>query len=151
MKRLILITASLFAAVTSFSQSKNEQLYRAIAQQDSARASGLLDKKADPNFKKKTEGFLEISMLILAVQNNDFSTVKLLVSRGAEIDWRDNFKSTALMYAANQGNKDIINYLVNHGADINARDDQGNTVLSAAVEKGDNQVVQLIKSYINRR
>lgn len=151
MKRLLITIALLFAAATTFCQSKNELLYRAISQQDSVTAANLLDKKADPNFKKKMEGFLQVSMLILAVQNDDLNIVKLLVSRGAEIDWRDTFKSTALMYAANQGNKEIINYLVSHGADVNAKDDQGNTVLSAAVEKGDNQVVLLIKNYMNRR
>ncbi|WP_419788510.1 ankyrin repeat domain-containing protein [Mucilaginibacter sp. SP1R1] len=102
-------------------------------------------KKADANFKKKTGGFLEISMLILAVQNNDLRDVKLLVGHGAEVDWRDAFKTTALMYAANKGNKDIVIYLIKSGADVKAKDEQGNSVLSAAQEGKNNEVIGLIK------
>ena len=139
----------LFTA-TAFCQNINEQLYSAVSNKDSLAVKNFLEKKADPNFKKKTGGFLEISMLILAVQNDDINDVKLLVSHGAEVDWRDAFKITALMYAANKGNKDIVLYLIKNGADVNAKDDQGNSVLSAAQEGKNTEVMEMIKSLLNK-
>lgn len=134
MKIVFSIIVLVLVTTTSFCQDLNEQLYKAVSNKDSLSVQNLLIKKADANFKKKTGGFLEISMLILAVQNNDLSDVKLLVGRGAEVDWRDAFKTTALMYAANKGNKDIVIYLIKSGADVKAKDEQGNSVLSAAEE-----------------
>jgi ankyrin repeat protein len=150
MKILLSIIALILVTTTSFCQDLNEQLYKAVSKKDSLTVRDLLIKKADPNLKKKTGGFLEISMLILAVQNNDLNDVKLLVSHGAEIDWRDAFKTTALMYAANTGNKDIVIYLIKSGADVKARDEQGNSVLSAAEEGKNIEVISLIKSLLTK-
>ncbi|EHQ25945.1 ankyrin repeat domain-containing protein [Mucilaginibacter paludis] len=151
MKIVFSIIVLVLVTTTSFCQDLNEQLYKAVSNKDSLSVQNLLIKKADANFKKKTGGFLEISMLILAVQNNDLSDVKLLVGRGAEVDWRDAFKTTALMYAANKGNKDIVIYLIKSGADVKAKDEQGNSVLSAAEEGKNDEVIGLIKSLVNKK
>jgi len=140
----------MLVTTTSFCQDLNEQLYNAVSKKDSLSVQNLLIKKADANFKKKTGGFLEISMLILAVQNSDFNDVKLLIGHGAEVDWRDAFKTTALMYAASKGNKAIVIYLIKNGADVNAKDEQGNSVLSAAEESKHSEIIELIKNLVTK-
>ncbi len=150
MRSLITAFILFVFTTTAFCQNLNEQLYKAIHNKDSITVKNLLDKKANPDFKKKV-GFFEMSMLILAVQNNDISDVKLLVSHGAKVDWRDAFSSTALMYAAALGNKDIILYLINNGADVNAKDKQGNSVLSAAKESKNSEAIEIVTSFINKK
>jgi putative CocE/NonD family hydrolase len=49
--------------------------------------------------------------------------VELLLSKGAEVDERDdNYEFTALHYATRFGNKNVAEVLIAHGADIKAKD-----------------------------
>jgi ankyrin repeat protein len=128
-----------------FGQTKNEQLFQAVMKNDSSKVEAYLNDGADPNFKIK-KGFFEMDMLIWAVQHQDTKIITLLVEHKAEVDWRDAFKTTALMYAANTGNKTIVDFLIAHGADPNAKDEQGNSVLSAAKESKNEEVIKLIES-----
>jgi uncharacterized protein len=149
--KIILNTIILFFIIGhSFGQDQNEKLYKAISDKDTLSVKSLLENNASPNFKKKV-GFVELSLLILAVQNNDFPDVKMLVDYKAEIDWRDAFKSTALMYAAFKADKNIILYLVKHGADVSAKDDQGNSVLSAAKEGKRQDIIDLIDGMLKAK
>jgi ankyrin repeat protein len=137
---LLLIAIASFASAQTISQ----QLFEAVSKSDSAKVEILLNGGGNPNLRKKF-GFLEMSMLILAVQHGDVKIVKLLVDHKAEINFRDAFKTTALMYAANKGNKPIVEILIAGKADVNAKDDQGNSVLSAAKESKNEQVIRLIE------
>jgi len=141
----ILTLLLIFTSLLSFSQSKNEQLYDAVSRHDSTKTETLLKQGADANFKMKASTF-EISMLITAVMHQDTKIVKLLIEHKAEVDWRDWFKTTALMYAAHTGNKLIIDMLIAAGADPMAKDDQGNSVLSAAKESNNEIVIKQIES-----
>jgi ankyrin repeat protein len=135
----------LLFSVTAFSQSKNDQLYDAVTNTDTSKVESLLKTGADPNYKKKVMSF-EISMLIWAVQQQNIKIVKLLVDYKAEVDWKDWFKTTALMYAAHTGNKPIIETLLKAGADPKAHDEQGNSVLTAAKESNNNEVITMIEN-----
>jgi ankyrin repeat protein len=127
----------------AFGQTKDEQLFLAVMKNDSAKVETYLDNGADPNFKVK-KSFLEMSMLIRAAQNNDIKIVKLLIQHKVEVDFRDVWKETALMYAAHFGNKAIVGSMLANGADQNAKDDQGNSVLSATKESKNEEVIKLI-------
>jgi ankyrin repeat protein len=146
MKTILTLSALLLTVSLSFGQGKDQQLYKAVSAKDTLQVEKLLNKGADANYKVKF-GFLEMSMLIAAVQKNDFKTVQLLLDHKAEVDFRDAFKSTALMYAAHSGNRKIVAYLISKGADVYATDDQGNSVLSAAREGKHPEVIALIESY----
>jgi ankyrin repeat protein len=50
------------------------------------------------------------------------ATIKLLVERGADVNWACDHGITPLMVAANHGVTEIIQYLVDAGADLAARD-----------------------------
>jgi ankyrin repeat protein len=148
-KKYTLIIVLLLLSIYVKAQTLNDDLAKAIQSKDTAVVSALLKKGADANYKEKM-GPAEISMLILAVNNQDYTTVKLLADHKAEIDWKDWFSTTALMYAVNLGNMDIINCLLKNGADVNAHDKQGNTVLSAAKEGNHPDVIKLIESKLNK-
>ena len=76
----------------------------------------LLDHGVDPNDAslKASEG---TTLLILAP---DVATVKLLVSRRADVNARDGNGYTALDYAETAGKKEIVAVLIAHGAKSNA-------------------------------
>lgn len=74
----------------------------------------LIEKGADINSISKGGG----SVLGYACEYNLLEVVKLLLSKGAEVDARkNNFANTPLMYAANSGNEAIVDLLLAAGAD----------------------------------
>jgi ankyrin repeat protein len=146
--KIIITLFLLFSTTLVFGQTKDEQLYEAVTKSDSLKVETFLIQGANPNFKKKA-GFFELSLLIWAAQHQDVKIVKLLIEYKAEVDWRDAFKTTALMYAVHTGNKTIVNLLLGNGTDPTVKDDQGNSVLSAAKESKNDEVIKLIESLQN--
>jgi ankyrin repeat protein len=144
MKRFILLLFFILSTIYVKAQAINEQLYKAVNANDTTLAETLINKGADVNLKRKVMNF-EMSLLMLSVQQDQFKMVKLLVDHKVEIDWKDWFGSTALMYAANKGNVEIIGYLLKNGADVHFKDKDGNTVLSAAKEGNHPEAIKLIE------
>jgi len=145
MKRyLLLLLAFFFSTFYVKAQAINEQLYKAVNANDTTLAETLINKGADVNFKRKVMNF-EMSLLVLSIQHDQLKMVKLLVDHKVEIDWKDWFGSTALMYAANKGNVAIISYLLKNGADVHFKDKEGNTVLSAAKDGNHPDAIKLIE------
>ena len=64
------------------------------------------------------------------VFNQNPDVITTLINAGADVNARNKYGSTPLMYAsgANQ-NPDVITTLINAGADVNARDKDGWTPL----------------------
>ena len=128
-------------------KGQDKKLYEAVSAKDTLQVKAALSKGANANFRVKA-GFFEMSLLILAVQQNDFATVKLLLDHNAEVDFRDAFNLTALMFAAHSGNKNLVSYLISKGADVRADDGKGNSVLSAAQESKNQEVINLIEAQL---
>ena len=63
-----------------------------------------------------TKGMTE---LMKAAYFNDIEKVKLLLKKGADVNEKDEFAGTALIYAARKGNYEVVDLLLKHGADIN--------------------------------
>jgi|SRR6185312_1226398 len=150
MKKFILIAALLLSGINLKAQSLNDQLYSAIARKDTLMVEKLLGKGADANYIKNLDG-MGMTLLIFTVNyTGDFKTVKLLVEHKADVNKKDAFNITALMYAASEGYINIIKYLLDNGADIYANDGKGNTVLSAAKEGNHTEAIKLIESRLNK-
>ncbi|MFD3004040.1 ankyrin repeat domain-containing protein [Pontibacter toksunensis] len=151
MKKLILLLVlTLCTSILTMAQRKDEQLYAAVQKNDKAKVEVLLKKKANPNYIKQAGPWMQVSPLITAVNNSNVEIVKLLIASRAQIDWRDGFNTTTLMYAASKGNREIVELLLASGADVNATDGEGNTVLTAAKENKNSEVVTLIKSKLKK-
>lgn len=78
--------------------------------------------------------------------------INLLMSKGANINERDNQGTTALMVAASCGEKDIVELLISKGADVNITDNEGRTALTY-VESAENvsksnkkKIIELLRS-----
>jgi len=72
--------------------------------------------------------------------------VKLLLSRGSEVNAKDNNGYTPLHIAALNGCYDIIKILIESGADKNAKDNDGNTPYDRAVWVQQTGVYELLKN-----
>ncbi|MBW4599776.1 MAG: ankyrin repeat domain-containing protein [Calothrix sp. FI2-JRJ7] len=86
---------------------------------------------------------LDNSLLIAcaAIKNNYFG-VELLISRGANVNTRDNYGDTPLHLISERYSisnfRDMVSLLVKNGADINAKDNEGKTALHITVTYREN-------------
>ncbi|XP_048317806.2 uncharacterized protein LOC107427838 isoform X2 [Ziziphus jujuba] len=71
-----------------------------------------------------------------AARRGDQDAVKLLTSRGYDVNVRDGDGYTPLMLAAREGHGTICELLICHGADINFKNARGETALSLARKNG---------------
>ncbi len=70
--------------------------------------------------------------------------VKYLIEKGADVNAKDYYGVTALMYAALYGHLDIVKYLVEHGADVNAKNVNGDLALMYASNYGHTDIVKYL-------
>ena len=55
-----------------------------------------------------------------------------MIENGADVNIKNNYGITALIYAAEHGNLEIVKYLVEKGANVNIKDNHGRTALDLA-------------------
>ena len=65
--------------------------------------------------------------------------VELLIAKGAAVNFRDGDGSTALMYAARNGDTQAVNALLRNGASVNIADKEGETALMKAAASSCNE------------
>jgi ankyrin repeat protein len=83
------------------------------------------------------------TLLIYAAAFGNVEAVRRLVERGADVNAKNSFGATALVYGA--ANEAKVRLLLAHGADVNARTRQGRTPLMiAAACDGCSAVVKLL-------
>ena len=77
----------------------------------------------------------------ISASGNKFE-VSLTIKNGGDVNARNDFGSTPLMYAAEiNDNPEVLTVLLDAGADVNARDDDGRTPLMYAARDNDNPEV----------
>jgi ankyrin repeat protein len=82
--------------------------------------------------------------LIKASEYNYLEKVKQLLEEGADVNAKDDFGKTALMWACEYGYKEIAELLIEKGADLNAQDKYGLTALIYATKWSQKEVVKLL-------
>ena len=99
----------------------------------------LIDAGADPNLKNDND----CTALILGA--NILNFVKLLITAGADVNWKDKIGNTALNRAAYLGEVKCVEKLIQSGAEINIG---STTPLMAAAKIGQ---VECLKATDPRR
>ncbi len=119
---------------------KDDELIRAAYQGQVGDIERLLREGADINARELGDG---ATPLIVATQREHVPVVRLLLSRGANVNAHDDRGQTALMYVSND---DIARLLIQRGADINAKGDDGAAMLMRAAGEGRVEVVRVLLS-----
>jgi ankyrin repeat protein len=139
------INAQLPAFVPEFEGAS--ALRQATQNRHSRIVAYLLKKGANPNIQDKKGA----TPLLLAAQNGDLPTIKVLVLNGARVNEQGNSTTqhegkTALMQASLGGYTDIVAYLIEKGANPNLKDKNGITPLYCAAQGGNLEVLKLLTS-----
>jgi ankyrin repeat protein len=61
-------------------------------------------------------------------------TVKMLLAKGADVNAKDDYGYTALIWAAYLDYSDIVQILLEHGAKVNIKNNHGESPLLLAVK-----------------
>jgi len=130
----------------SIAQDKNDLLYEAILKSDKPSVEKLLADGASVNYVKELKPWLQVSMLIAAVDHNNVDIVKILLAKKPDVHFRDGFYYTAIMYAASNGELEMVKLLVAAGANVNDSDGKGNSVLSGAKESQEAELIAFVES-----
>ncbi len=95
-------------------QAANESLWEASRAGDTARMTAALSQGADVNAKAR----YDVTPLIFAAGNGRLDAVKLLLSRGADVNAQDTFyRARAADMAMANGYMDVAIFLVQNGSD----------------------------------
>lgn len=67
-------------------------------------------------------------------RTNEIDALKEAIDRGANVNEKDKFGTTALHYSISEANHDVTDLLLERGADVTTQDHNGATALHYAVE-----------------
>lgn len=128
----IVIAATLAVALAQGSQAANEALWQASRDGDTAGIAAALANGADINAKSR----YDVTALIFAAGSGRLEAVKLLVSRGANVNAQDTFyRARAAEMAITNGHVDVALYLLQNGAD-------GDSLLAMGVQTNNEAIVK---------
>lgn len=80
------------------------------------------------------------------LSQNRIAMTTLLLGAGADVNARDKYGFTPLIFAcgAEPANQELVLLLIGSGADINARNSRGKTALSSALDSRDTAIAKLL-------
>jgi ankyrin repeat protein len=91
---------------------------------------------------------VEEMSLLMAVYEQDFAKVEQVIEEGVNVNAKDYYNTSALMYALKGDSLGIIRYLLFKGADVNAQDDYGTSVLMHAILGGKPEIAMDILPHV---
>jgi ankyrin repeat protein len=103
--------------------------------------------KVGTNRQKRYRVHAKWSPLHASAANGRHAQVKALISRGADVDAREDDGWTPLMLAAQNGHVDVVRELIDNGANVNHTGDEGVTALRQAAQGGHVEIVELLLSH----
>lgn len=130
-----IILAFMFGIVplqSAWAVSKADELVEAASNGDLEQVKTLIEKEGIDINARETEYEIGETALIGASTGGQLEVVKYLISKGADINIKDNDGVTALMMASAKGHLEVVKYLIDNGADINAKASVDTTSLMVA-------------------
>ena len=101
-----------------------------------------LDAGLSPN-----EQFFTWTAIQIAANKGQLAVVKLLVEKGADINYKHPVtKMTSFQLAAYENYPEVVKYLASNGADINAKMRGGISIIRAIRDEGNTEMVELLIS-----
>ena len=85
-----------------------------------------------------------VSLLVIAVAGRHVELTRLLIDKGADVNYALKDGSTTLLYAAQRGLLEIARLLIDNGADVNQATNNGATPLYYAAQEGHREIVKLL-------
>ncbi len=83
--------------------------------------------------------------LLKASRDGKIKTVQALLEKGADVNTKNNYGVTALIFASSMGHTDIVKLLIEKGAEVNAKTTDSYTALIWASKNGHTDIVGLLK------
>lgn len=139
---------------SSVSLSKNFKrirmtIFKAINYKDLDEIKKYVEKDINVLTKKNKGGYTPLQVAFYSC-NGDYSIVKYLVSKGANINNVKNKHNTPIPFLIiKKDNPDIIEFLIKHGLDLNLRDNNGYSLLEVAFFYQCHRVVSILQKYID--
>lgn len=102
----------------------------------------LLDEGLDVN--KPYEPYDGATLIFGAVDGESSETIKFLIERGADVNFKDHSENTPLIHAVNQGQDQIVAFLLDHGARVSGINKAGHTAFYLTVYRGSGPMTKLL-------
>jgi transposase-like protein len=131
-------------ALTSTNDEIIERYYKNIKRKET-RAQDLRQKVKIWTILAEHELAKQEVDLITAVKNGDLEKVKDLIKKQTNINCKDKYSQTPLMWATTVGNENIVRYLIEHGADLSHKDENNETALTIARNFGHGEIVDILR------
>lgn len=138
---ILLMTLICFSCKVKNTEVLNRQLIEESKMGAINNILELLKQGANVNAVGENDGW---SALMWASRNGRIEVVKLLLEKGANVNYGDKEDWTALMIAIETRNKEIVKLLLLQNANVNYRSAGGWNVLMQASRTGDIDMVNLI-------
>lgn len=137
-RTISILCMSLLGVTALPAEDASDRLYQAIHNDDLAALRGLL-KTSNSNVKDQRE----TTPLMYAAAYGSLKAMKILIESGADVNAKNAFEATALMWCANDLEKTRL--LLDKGANANAKSKQGRTPLMvAAAGNGASEIVKML-------
>ncbi len=140
--RILIFTFSfsILSMNTAFAEIQEKALLKSIKDGQIELLIKFLDEGVDIN---ATYGKENYTLLNYAIRNQNANAVKLLISRGADMDTSSKGK-TPLINAVIKNNLMIMHYLIKGGANLDATIKKGNTALIIASKGGKLECIKML-------
>jgi len=142
------ILVNMGADVNKVCQHTNDAMLIIAAQKNHMEnAKFLLEKGADFNLKCQSRFWcLGKDTLIYAANFGNLDIVKMLLTKGVNINIQDKTGNSPLMLAARNGYETVTKHLLDQGAEVNLINEKGYSALTYAYEQGHEKIFDQLKA-----
>jgi ankyrin repeat protein len=120
------------------------EIHSAAWQGDLAKVKALLEDNPNLVSSKEIGGETPLHMTVL---NGHWDVAKLLLTKKADVNARNERGTTPLHLAAQEGSTSMVELLLANMADVNVKDSYGYTSLYYAVQSGRKNVAELLRRH----